>query len=97
MSIPRSEDGTFPAFAWPGGYPLVYVTRDAEELCPPCANGDNGSIAHTGCVGHKRCAEDDDEWCIVGVDVHYEGPPILCVHCGKGIESAYGDPDDPSD
>jgi hypothetical protein len=26
-----------PAFAWPGGYPIVYLTRRGECLCPECA------------------------------------------------------------
>lgn len=34
----RNADGTLPAFAWPGGYDIVYVTRDGLEVCADCAN-----------------------------------------------------------
>jgi hypothetical protein len=34
----RDKDGNLPAYAWPGGYPLYYVTRDGMAVCPECAN-----------------------------------------------------------
>lgn len=33
-----NEDGTYPTYAWPGGYQLVYFTRDGLVICPKCAN-----------------------------------------------------------
>jgi hypothetical protein len=33
-----SEDGTLPAYSWPGCYPMFYVTRDGLNVCPACAN-----------------------------------------------------------
>lgn len=30
---------------------------------------------------------------LVGFELHYEGKPIECDHCGAMIESAYGDPE----
>jgi len=33
-----TTDGTLPAFAWPGGYQMFYVTRDGSVICPACAN-----------------------------------------------------------
>lgn len=76
--------GNHPSAAWPGGYPLIYHTADGGVLCPQCRNGGNGSLAMQG---------DDDQWIVTGEDAHYEGPPMGCDHCGKLIESAYGDPD----
>jgi len=35
-----TTDGTLPAFAWPGGYQMLYVTRDGSAICPACANRD---------------------------------------------------------
>ncbi len=32
------ENGRLPSYAWPGGYPLVYVTEDGLTVCPECAN-----------------------------------------------------------
>jgi hypothetical protein len=81
----RDDSGEFPAFAWPGGYPIVYVVADGECLCPDCANGKNGSEASE--------TSDDRSWRLVGCDVHWEGGPETCAHCNAQIESAYGVPD----
>mgnify|MGYP003575380610 CR=1 FL=1 len=84
----RDGQGKLPAFAWPGGYPLIYVTNDGGVLCPACANGENGA---------KPTYEDDSPhsgWQVDAADVHYEGAPEICNHCGAEIESAYGDPND---
>jgi hypothetical protein len=34
----RDEDGTLPSWAWPGGYPLFYLDKGGNVLCPECAN-----------------------------------------------------------
>lgn len=88
--FPRDSRGLLDSFAWPGGYPLFYLTRDGGTLCPQCANRENGSIAHTGCANISQCAEHDAQWCIVASDVHWEGEAIECDHCGNVVESAYG-------
>lgn len=33
----RDSDGELIAYAWPGGYQVVYYTKDGSELCPECA------------------------------------------------------------
>ena len=87
------ENGNLPAYAWPGGYPLLYSshipgegTQGEYTLCPDCANA-------------TRQGEDEspDGFADVvsGYFVHYEGPPAQCDHCYTLIGSAYGDPDDP--
>lgn len=85
--IPRSDDGTYPAYAWPGGYPIVYLLADGGTLCPACANGKNGSDATEDPTADKQ-------WRLVGGDVYWEGSPMQCDHCSVDIPSAYGDPDD---
>jgi hypothetical protein len=85
MALTRNEHGKFDAYAWPGGYPIVYLC-DGETLCPACANGENGSLAH----------EDADEhsgWKLVAAYIHWEGEPVICDHCGTEVESAYGNPE----
>jgi hypothetical protein len=77
-------DTRYPAFAWPGGYPLVYRTADGGALCPECVNGRHGSEA-----GDRN---PDPQWRLTGCDVHWEGEPITCDHCGARVESAYGVP-----
>lgn len=86
MTFERHQDGTLPAYAWPGVYPLYYLTQDGGILCPACANRQNGSEAST--------EPGDPQWFIVRQDVYWEGPPLDCDHCGAKIESAYGDPED---
>ena len=79
----KDPKAKLPAFAWPGGYPLYYVCADNGVLCPTCVNGDDV----------RNADADDPQWYVVGVDAHHEGPPMVCDHCGTGIESACGDPD----
>lgn len=33
-----TTDGTLPTHAWPGGYPMHYMTGEGWILCPKCAN-----------------------------------------------------------
>lgn len=76
--LPRNDDGSLPAFAWPGGYPIFYLDRDNSILCPDCAN---------------KSDKDDDEipqFKPIACDIHWEGEPLQCDHCNAEIESAYG-------
>ena len=73
-----------PAFAWPGGYPVIYLCEDGEVFCAACVNGQNGSDVRM---------QDDPQWNVIAADVFYEGVPEHCAHCNAEIESAYGDPD----
>lgn len=50
---------------------------------------DDGDALCAHCAKHPDFVLD-----IVSVDPHLEGPAIQCDHCGRWIESAYGDPDD---
>lgn len=89
MTIDQLRDkdtGELPAYAWPGGYQIVYLFADGETCCPDCANGKNGSEATTDTSAER-------DWQLVGGDIYYEGAPLTCAHCGASIESAYGDPD----
>lgn len=33
-----APDGRLPAVAWPGAYPMTYLTQDGLTICPSCAN-----------------------------------------------------------
>lgn len=85
------ENGKLQSFAFPGGYPLFYLAKDNGVLCPDCANGDNGSeCCNPDC-------QDDPQWWLIGCDINYENDSLYCDHCGKLIESAYGDDDNKPD
>ena len=73
-------------YAWPGGYPMYFVTSDGEAF---------------SFEGARECWRDivrvhlnnlrSSGWHIAGVDINYENPDLYCAHTGKRIESAYAD------
>lgn len=83
MSFPKNPDGKYPAYAWPGGYPLLYICADGGVLCSACANGLNGSLASS--------EADENQWRIEGSEIYLEGDPEPCTHCGVVIHPAYED------
>lgn len=53
MSLPeRDERGMLPAFAWPGGYPIVYVDNGDGELCADCASNNDCEPQAVGAFIH---------------------------------------------
>jgi len=70
-------------YAWPGGYPIYYLTKDGGCLCSKCAN-DNLELT----LG------DDPQWQITDADINYEDTTLYCDNCQEFIESAYGDDED---
>jgi hypothetical protein len=79
MHLPeRNSDGTLPAYAWPGGYPIIYIDTHCDVLCASCAT---------------KALDAEDTTCKpVACEVFYEGPIDFCAECNTEIESAYGDP-----
>ena len=75
-------------YAWPGGYPVYTFMEDGELLCPDCAR-DNYPLIARSTVDRDRSG-----WAAIGAEVYWEGPAEPCEHCGKALESAYGDPAD---
>jgi hypothetical protein len=73
------------AYAWPGGYPLFVLMTDGEAICPKCAKNNFGLIGRATRDGTRG------GWAAAGVDIHWEGLPLTCAHCGEDIESAYGE------
>ena len=72
-------------YAWPGGYPLALITADGGCLCPDCVKSEWKQV----------CAESFENtncgFRVSGVDVNWENDSLHCDHCGKQIESAYGE------
>lgn len=77
--LPRDESGRLISYAWPGGYPVLYLDKHNETLCPDCAN---------------EAETNDNLDPAVAYYIHWEGPAEYCAECSKPIESAYGDPED---
>jgi hypothetical protein len=93
-------------YAWPGGYPRLAVMADGESLClTDCLSLDKAkagdrearSVVALVFAAHARPQYRDAQWTVAGFDIHWEGPPEVCVHCGADIPSAYGNPDDDAD
>ncbi len=67
----------FPSFAWPGGYPIVYVTDDADTMCADCVNDASNPVHFTG---------HGDGWRIDAAAIE-EAPEddVRCAHCNRVI------------
>jgi len=72
-------------YAWPGGYPLFFITSDAAALSFEATRANLRSVIHSMRNGI------DDGWRIVGCDVNWEDASLFCDHTGKRIESAYAE------
>lgn len=83
INLYLDETGQFQAYAFPGGYPIYYVTADGGILCPKCCDDNRFEI-------EEAVAGDDNQWLIVGNDINYEDDNLYCDHCNKQIEPAYG-------
>lgn len=73
-------------FAWPGGYPLYFVTADGEALSFKAAREERRNILHAIASNDTRSG-----WRVVGVDVNWEDAELACAHSGERIQSAYAD------
>ena len=72
-------------FAWPGGYPLYFITSDGAALSFDAAK-DNARLIISSIRGNLR-----DGWQVVAVDVNWEDSNLICDHTGNRIESAYAE------
>lgn len=73
------------AYAWPGEYPVYFVTSDGAALCPKCTTKERAQIFRST-HEHSR-----DGWAIEGADINWEDSSLYCDHCGERIESAYAE------
>jgi hypothetical protein len=73
------------AYAWPGGYPMFFITSDGEALSFESVRAEYAQCA--------RSTRDKarDGWQIVACDVNWENAELTCAHSGRMIESAYGE------
>lgn len=72
-------------YAWPGGYPLFFITGDGAALCFKCGRKEGARI--TASI-RDNC---NDGWKVEAVDVNWEDTELMCDHCSELIESAYGE------
>ena len=65
-------------YAWPGGYPILYLDTDDSVLCADCA-GKSDTLQDFRTGNQHSTAF-----------IHYEGDPLHCEGCNCVTESAYG-------
>lgn len=71
-------------YAWPGGYPLYFITDDGEALSFEAAQ------EHAMLVRDAiRIRMNYGGWRVIGCEVNWEDPDLFCSHSGLRIPSAY--------
>ena len=70
-------------WAWPGGYPLYFITSDGAALSFDAVRSEYRQVINA--IRHRL----NDGWRVVAVDINYEDSDLYCDHTGKKIESAY--------
>lgn len=78
-------------YAWPGGYPLYFVTEDGGVLSFKAAE-DNRELIESAIVKN-----DDDQWRVIACETNWEDPELICDHTNERIPSAYAEPEDNDD
>lgn len=76
----KDSDGSFAAYAWPGGYPVYHLCADGGILCQRCANDPRNPVGNG-----------EPDWTIIASDVNWEDDSLYCEHCNTRIESAYAE------
>lgn len=73
-------------FAWPGGYPLYFLTSDGAALSFAAARENAREIIAALNTGDKRSG-----WHVCACEINWEDSSLVCDHSGKPIPSAYGE------
>ena len=74
--LPRNDDGTLQAWAWPGGYPIYYLDGDNSVLCPLCATVNDTD-------------EQIDRFRPQACGINYEDMNLYCEECQEYMAPAY--------
>jgi len=72
-------------WAWPGGYPLYFITSDGAALSFDAVRSEYRQVINS--IRHRM----NDGWRVVAVDINYEDSGLYCDHTGQRIQCAYGD------
>ena len=72
-------------YAWPGGYPLYFITSDGGALSFQTVRENLSSVLDS--IRHKS----DDGWRVIACKVNWEDSNLYDDHTGGLIESAYGE------
>ena len=73
------------SYAWPGGYPMYFVTSDGAALLFETVREELHNIIDSIRRGV------DDGWRVVATDINWEDGDLVDDHTGERIESAYAE------
>lgn len=76
-------------YAWPGGYPMFFITTDGAALSFKTVRANWREVVDA----HLR-RDQWSGWALDGFDVNWEDPALFDDHTGERIESAYADEED---
>ena len=80
-------------YAWPGGYPLYFITADGSVLSFEAAKSERRAILESIQEHPFDAHGSTDGWRVVAFDINYEDTNLYCDHSNEHIPSAYGDDD----
>ena len=80
------------SYAWPGGYPLFFITSDGAALSVASVKECRRQI-----IEALRDNDKASGWHVCAMDVNWEDASLVCEHSGQSIESAYGEDEPCSD
>lgn len=69
----RDHNGQLPAHVWPGGYQMIYITKDGQVVCPACANAERDDPPIAGDVFWEGPAIECDD-CGKRIESSYGDP-----------------------
>jgi len=72
-------------FAWPGGYPIFFITSDGAALSFEAVRAEFKPIVHAMRQGL------DDGWRVIAAEINWEDAQLTCDHTNQRIPSAYAD------
>ena len=70
-------------YAWPGGYPMYFITSDGEAL------SFDAVISNWYQVCYAMRNDLNDGWRVIAIDINYEDPDLYCADTNEKIECAY--------
>ncbi len=75
-------------YAWPGGYPVYYVTADGAALSHASVLENYASIADAIRTNHQSGG-----WYVEAASINWEDAELYCDNTGERIPSAYAEID----
>lgn len=72
-------------YAWPGGYPIYFVTYDGEALSYDTVKEHYKNVLYA-----MKYLRGFSGWDVQSCEVNWEDDTLRCCHSGEMIECAYG-------